>query len=79
MGEKDYIEQFYKKTGELVERTGDRDDQEDKEKEKFGGNVVDTIDVTKEGVEKAVEEAKRRAEKNAETERAGKVAKTERA
>ena len=65
--------------GELVKRTGDRDDQEDKEKEKFGGNVVDTIDVTKEGVEKAVEEAKRRAEKNAETERAGKVAKTKRA
>ena len=62
-----------------MKRTGDRDDQENKEKEKFGGNVVDTIDVTKEGVEKAVEEAKRRAEKNAETERAGKVAKTKRA
>ena len=65
--------------GELVKRTGYRDDQENKEKEKFGGNVVDTIDVMNEVVEKAVEEAKRRAEKTAETERAGKAAKTERA
>ena len=32
MGEKDYMEEFYKETVELVERTGDRDDCDNKEK-----------------------------------------------
>ena len=58
IGENDYIEEFYKETLELVERTGDRDDYDVKEKEKVMENVLDTIMAMNKAVRKEVEKAK---------------------
>ena len=65
VGEKDYIEGYYIEMVELVERTGDRDDYDNKEKEKVIWNIVDMIEAMNEEVEKEVEKAKIEAEEAA--------------
>ena len=58
IGENDYIEEFHKETLELVEKTGDRDEYDVKEKEKVMENVLDTIMAMNKAVRKEVEKGK---------------------